>query len=65
LAAWKSALTVPQPLPDLTHSPSGRGQEAAAQDGTHPGKVKNKIKIKIKIKSKVKVNAHGGNSPQQ
>ena len=38
--AWVGAvLTVPLPLPDLTHSSSARGQEAPApQDSTHPGK---------------------------
>ena len=49
--AWVGAvLPVPLPLPDLTHSSSGRGQEAPApQDTTHPGKtIKNKNKIKRK-----------------
>jgi len=40
--AWVGAvLTVPLPLPDLTPTTRGRGQEAAPQDGTHPGKIKN------------------------
>ena len=41
--AWMAVvLSVPLPLPDLTHSSSARGQEAPApQDTTHPGKIKN------------------------